>query len=237
MSKTDLDIESLGIHWELGFGHWYFSTMAEVIPSINAPTFGEIQERISKVEPYVAWCHLDVTDGVFSKHPTWRNPADLPRLDTKLKAEVHFMVAEPEKVIEQWFVEPVKRVIVHLEAMRDPELVIEKCRAGGMEIGFAIRPGTSWESLKPWFAKIDIVCILRVPPGASGQKIDSEMLGEIRHIREACQKCIIEADGGINQETASRARDAGADTLVAGAYIFGSQDIKRALEMLRGSTS
>lgn len=211
--------------------------MAEIIPSINAPTFAGVRERITKVEPFVSWCHLDVTDGVFSKHTTWRDPRDLQFLKTKLKVEAHLMVAELERVIEQWFVKPITRVIVHLEAMRDPELVIPKCRSAGIEIGFAIRPDTSWELLKPWFGKIDMVCVLRVPPGASGQQMPSEMLGEIAAVRTECPKCIIEVDGGVNEETAAHARAAGADILVAGAAIFNAPDISTALQRLRASAS
>ena len=93
--------------------------MVEVIPSINCQTFEEVQERVKKIEPYVSWCHLDVTDGIFSKHTTWNNPADVSFLDTKLKAEVHLMVQEPEKIIDQWLIRPIRRVIVHLEAVKD----------------------------------------------------------------------------------------------------------------------
>ena len=207
--------------------------MVEIIPSINVPTFEEVQERIARVEPYVSWCHLDVTDGIFSTHPTWRDPADLSRLHTTLKAEVHLMVEEPEKIIDRWFVEPVRRVIVHLEATKDPELVIQKCRAAGREIGFAIRPDTSWEKLQTWFNKVDMVLLLRVPPGASGQGMPSEILEEIRHLRTACQKCIIEVDGGVNPETAERAASAGADLLVAGAAIFNNSDIAKVIDNLK----
>lgn len=203
--------------------------MTEIIPSINAPTFAEVQERIAKVESYVSWCHLDVTDGVFSKHETWRDPRDLALLKTKLKAEAHLMIEKPEEVIDRWLVEPIRRVIVHLEATRDPELIIKKCRDAGREVAFAIKPDTSWEALKPWFEKVDMVCVLRVPPGASGQEMRSEMLGEISHVRAACPSCTIEVDGGVNSETASRARDAGANLLVAGAAIFGSSDIRAAI--------
>lgn len=206
--------------------------MVEIIPSINAPTFAEVQERIAKVEPFVSWCHLDVTDGVFSAHPTWRDPADLARLETRLNCEAHLMIAEPERAVDAWFTESVKRVIVHWEAMRDPELVIQKCRAAGIEIGFAIRPDTPWEKLKPWLEKIDMACILRVQPGASGQSMPSEMLGEIAAIRAVCPSCIIEIDGGINLETASRAWDAGADILVVGSAIFDAPDIASAIASL-----
>ena len=207
--------------------------MVEIIPSINVPTFEEVQERIAKVEPYVSWCHLDVTDGIFSLHPTWHDPADLARLQTKLKAEVHLMVEEPEKIIDRWFVEPVRRVIVHLEATKDPELVIQKCRAAGREIGFAIRPGTAWEKLQPWFNKIDMVLFLRVPPGASGQQMPSEMLDEIRHLRAACRSCIIEVDGGVSGDSAKRVVDAGTNLLVAGDFIFNSSNVEDAIYQLK----
>ncbi|MBI3630834.1 MAG: ribulose-phosphate 3-epimerase, partial [Candidatus Sungbacteria bacterium] len=84
-----------------------------------------------------------------------------------------------------------------------------------------------------WCKKIDMVLILRVPPGASGQNMLSEMLEEISHLRVACPSCIIEADGGINPETASRAAVAGANILVAGAAIFNSDNIEQAMSRLR----
>ncbi len=209
----------------------------EVIPSINVSTFEEVQERIKKVEPHVSWCHLDVTDGVFSKHVTWHDPRDLPQLVTKLKIEVHLMVAEPEKIIDQWLIEPIKRVIVHLEAMKDPELVIRKCRDAEREIGFAINPETFWGKLQPWFEKVDLMQVLAVSPGPSGQKMGEEAIDKIRHLRSACPHCIIEADGGVNFETAPRIREAGANVLVAGNVIFNSSEIGSAVNTLRGSTS
>ena len=228
----------------------------ELIPSINVLTFVEVKERIVKVEPYVSWCHLDVTDGVFSKHETWRDPKDLARLQTKLNVEVHLMVAEPENVIEQWLVVPVKRVIVHIEAMKNPELIIKKCREADVEVGFAINPETPWEKLQPWFGpvkspmpkasadalgrltsnevnKVDMVQVLAVKPGPSGQKMNEDTYAKIGYIRTACPRCIIEVDGGVNSETARKAVEAGANLLVAGHAIFGSKDVKKAIEELK----
>jgi len=246
--------------------------MVEIIPSINVKTFAEVLDRIAEVAPYVKWCHLDVTDGVFSKHETWRDPSDLPKLvdflsnlvgsdptkqgQTLLNIEVHLMVAEPEKVIEQWLIPPVKRVIVHIEAMTDPEVIIQKCHDAGVEIGFAVNPETSWEKLQPWFGpvrslmpkaptdatrrltsngvnKVDMVQVLAVNPGPSGQKMSEDTYVKIRHIREACAQCIIEVDGGVNMETAKKAVEAGANLLVAGAYVFNSSDIPKAIEALK----
>ena len=207
--------------------------MTEIIPSINAATFSEVQERITKVEPFVSWCHLDVTDGVFSEHQTWNDSRDLPQLQTKLKCEAHLMIERPEDVIDQWLVEPIKRVIVHLEAAKNPELIIKKCCEAGKEIGLAINPNTPWTAFEPWFRKVDLFLPLSVPPGASGQKPDWNLiLGKMAAIRQACPLCIIEADGGINIDTASRARDAGASILVVGSAIFDVPDTAAVIQKL-----
>lgn len=210
--------------------------MAEIIPAINVRTFEEVQGRIRKVEPHVKWCHLDVTDGIFSKHLTWHKASDLPLLQTNLNVEVHLMVSEPEKVIEQWLVRPVKRVIVHLEAMLNTECltVIEKCRSAGIQVGFAISPETPAERLDPWFGKVDLLQTLAVHPGPSGQQPNwPEILGKVRHIRDRCPRCNIEVDGGVNPHTYKNAIAAGANILVSGAFIFGSENIGLAIEELK----
>lgn len=222
----------------------------EIIPSINVRTFEEVEERIKKVEPYVKWVHLDITDGIFSKHLTWHDPRDLLELNqylsrsdldnqglTLIKVEVHLMVQEPEKILNQWLVKPIKRVIVHLEAAKDLDLIIQKCREAGIEIGLALKPETFWGKLRPWFEKVDMITALEVNPGPSAQPMAEDALDKIAHIRKSCPQCIIEADGGINPETAKKAVQAGANLLVTGNYIFGSADIKQAIETLRGSAS
>ena len=208
--------------------------MPEIIPSINAKTFTEVRQRIKQIEPYVSWCHLDVTDGVFSRHPTWRTPVDLSLLDTKLNVEVHLMVQEPEKVINQWIVKPIKRIIVHVEASRDIDFIIERCREAGIECGVAIRPGTPWDALVPWIKKVSFIQVLAVNPGPSGQPMSEEIIEKISHLRESCLSCIIEVDGGINPETARLARVAGANILVSAGYIFSHSDIAGAIKELQG---
>ena len=208
--------------------------MAEVIPSINAPTFEEVKELIQKVESYVSWCHLDVTDGIFSKHITWHSPSDLPLLDTKLNIEVHLMIEDPEKVIDTWLIKPVKRVIVHLEASKDIDMIISRCRNTGIEIGLAIRPDTFWDTLTPWLGKVDLIQVLAVNPGPSGQQMTNEIVDKVRHLRGVCKKCILEVDGGINPDTARLVRSAGADIVVSAGYIFSSNNMSSAINELKG---
>ncbi len=210
--------------------------MVEIIPSINVPTFEKAQARIAKVEPYVSWCHLDVTDGIFSAHPTWRDPRDLTTLKTKLNVEAHLMITDPDTAVSQWLIPSVQRIIAHLESMSNIQCLtfIQKCRDAGKEIGLAINPDTPWTAFEPWFGKADLFLPLGVPPGASGQKPDWDMIvGKIAAIRQACPSCIIEADGGVNQDTAASAVAAGADILVAGSVIFDAPDIAQAIAILQ----
>lgn len=208
--------------------------MIEIIPSINAPTFEEAEEKIKKVEPFVKWCHLDVTDGIFSKHLTWHNPLDLPRFNTKLNAEAHLMIEKPEEAIENWLASPVKRIIVQLEAVNDLDLIVNKCRKAKIEIGLSINPETFWGKLTPWFGKVDLIQILAVHPGLSGQAIQEDALEKVKKVRETCPGCKIEFDGGVNLETAEKIIESGADILVAGSAIFSAPDIGLAIRRLFG---
>ncbi len=199
--------------------------MTEIIPSINVLTFEEVKKRIKQVEPYVSWCHLDVTDGVFSTHPTWRDPADLALLDTALRVEVHLMVENPEAILDKWLVYPVKRIIVHAEASRDVDGIINACKKAGIECGVAVNRETPVNALLPWAEKADVLQILAVRPGPSGQGMGGEIIEKIAHLRALCPGCMLEVDGGINRETAEKVIIAGADIIVAGSVIFNSTDI------------
>lgn len=209
--------------------------MTEIIPSINVSTFAQVQERINQVEPYVTWCHLDVTDGIFSSHATWRNPADLALLNTSLKIEVHLMIEKPELSIDQWLVKPIKRIIVHQEATDYMDSIIEKCRQAGIECGIAIRPDTSWDVLAVWKAKVHVMQVLAVNPGPSGQQMSSDIVDKIGHLRASCSSCMIEVDGGINPVTALQVRNAGANILVSGGYLFSQSDMGDAIKELQGN--
>ena len=204
----------------------------QIIPSINSPTFEEVREKIAKIEPYVLWCHLDVTDGVFSKHLTWHNPQDLPMLKTKLKLEVHLMIEEPEKAIESWLISPIKRIIIHLESTKDLDFIIDKSREAGVEIGVAINPETFWGKLKPFLKKVDLVQVLAVNPGPPGQEMQDGILDKVIHLRKSCPGCHIEIDGGINPETIKSAYEAGADIFVSG-FMFKTGDVEKSVMGLK----
>ena len=206
----------------------------EIIPSINVSDFDELKKRIKKIEPYAKWAHLDVSDGVFGKHVSWHEPKDLVEFKTKLKLEVHLMIQNPEKEIEEWLIEPVSRIIFHQEATKDHLLLIDKIHEAKKEAGMAIKPNTPWLKLFPYIGKVDMFQLLAVWPGPSGQEFQEEIFHKLGHIRSLCKECIIEVDGGVNKRVATRCVREGANLLVAGKAIFEAKDIKNAIRELSG---
>lgn len=207
--------------------------MVEIIPSINELDFAAVTARIRSVESLVPWVHLDVSDGVFTKHVSWHDPRDLVGFETPAKIEVHLMIDQPEKEIEAWCTKEVDRIIFHQEATKVHEVVIKKIRDAKKEVGIAIRPDTPWTKLFPFFETVDMMQLLAVYPGPSGQEFQEEILHKLGHIRRICGECILEIDGGVNQEVARHCTLHGANRLVAGNAIFGASDIKKAIADLR----
>ena len=208
--------------------------MVEIIPSINVSDFEELKKRIKKIEPCAKWAHLDVSDGVFTKHVSWHEPKDLVGFKTKLKLEVHLMVENPEKEIEEWLIKPVSRIIFHQEATKDHQFLINKIHEAKKEVGIAIKPDTPWLKLFPYLGKVEVLELLAVSPGPSGQEFSDEILHKIGHIRSLCKECIIEVDGGVNKRVAAKCVKEGANLLVAGKAIFEARNIKKAIVELGG---
>lgn len=207
--------------------------MIEIIPAINAETFEEVKAKIRKVEPYAEWAHLDIADGTFTPNTLWHNSLDLVGFETPLKFEIHMMEDLPEERIEHWFLPPVKRIIVHVETIHNLDFIIEDCKKEGIEVGVAIADQTSWTKLKPYIGKVDMFQVLCVPPGKAGQHFHRHNLLKIKHLRAMCNHCKIEADGGMDPDTAKEAVKIGANVVAAASYIFGSKDIKGAIETLQ----
>ncbi|MEK7503093.1 MAG: hypothetical protein AAB556_01455 [Patescibacteria group bacterium] len=207
--------------------------MAEIIPSINVDNFEELSRRIKLVEPYVDWVHIDVSDGTFTDHVSWHESKDLIGFETKVKIEVHLMVDRPEKKIASWLLTPAARLIFHQEATKNHELVIEKIHEAKREAGIAIRPDTPWLKLFPYFGKVELLQVLAVSPGPSGQALSEEAIHKIGHIKHTCHPCIIEVDGGVNLQNAQILTKEGADILVVGKAIFEAENLKGAIDELK----
>ncbi|TSC89601.1 MAG: ribulose-phosphate 3-epimerase [Parcubacteria group bacterium Gr01-1014_3] len=219
----------------------------QVIPAINVQNAEEAARQFKIVQNIFAnlpsealakdgWAHLDIVDGIFSPNTTWGSPAELVNVIghlSSVKVELHLMVSSPEAVIDSWLrTGKIQRVIFHLEAMTDSVYLLEKCKKYGVEAMLAINPGTDVERLLAHKDDFKYLQLLAVPPGWAGQSFDPKILGKIKFLRVNAPDAIIEVDGGINQETAQLAREAGADILISASYIFSSTDPKAAFEEL-----
>ena len=175
------------------------------------------------------WIHLDVGDGKFTPNITWGlkpEEVEIAGLPTPgLDWEVHLMVFDPETAGEEWLKAGARRVIVHLETIKNFSL--------REETGLAISPSTPVEKLEPYLGKISFIQILAVNPGLAGQVFDKSVLDKIKFIKTRYPEKTVEVDGGINLETAQLAKSAGADIVVSASYIFKSQNPKEAYQELK----
>lgn len=204
-----------------------------IIPAINNNSFEEIKEKIKLTKPYTNWIHLDVADGTFTKNTLWHNPTDLALLEKDLNLEVHLMISDVERRIEDWLVSGVKRIIFHVGGCKDPDFVIKKCKEAKIDAAISIGPDESIVKAMEYKNKVDMFQILGVRPGLTGQKAENDTFDRIKEVRNFYPSCIIEVDGGMNKKTIPRAVEAGADIIVAANAIFNGGDVGKNIEELK----
>ncbi|MGN0637428.1 MAG: ribulose-phosphate 3-epimerase [Huintestinicola sp.] len=169
--------------------------------------------------------HFDVMDGVFVPNISFGVPVLAGvRRHTDMFVDVHLMITDPLKYVEVFSDNGADMISFHLESSSDPAAVISEIRARGRKAGIAIKPATPVSEVLPFVKSVDMVLVMTVEPGFGGQGFMHEMLGKIRELKayidRECPGVHIQVDGGINAETAALVREAGADILVAGSYLF-----------------
>ncbi len=205
-----------------------------IAPSILAADFSRLSQDIKRAEKAGAdWVHIDVMDGHFVPNLTiGALVVKAIRKHTKLLIDSHLMIENPENYIEDFVKAGSDIITVHSEAVPEIRKLINKIKSYGIKAGVSIKPKTSISAVLGVLDVVDMVLVMTVEPGFGGQKFIPEMLPKIKSIREKFNG-YIQVDGGINADTAKHAKAAGADVLVAGTYIFGAKNIKRAIESLK----
>lgn len=216
----------------------------DVIPAINCHLgrndCAEDALRQAEKFPGCLWIHLDIADGKFTFNKTWGSPKELARLAPKFpqfKWEIHLMVEEPGKHVEDWILAGASRPIVHVEAIGGAEIkkIWQFAEKRDVEVVLASNPETPAEVLKPHMGKFYQHLVLAVHPGFAGQKFLPVALEKIRFLRHELPNVKIEVDGGINVRTGKLAKAAGADAVIAASYVFGSDDPEHAYIELKKS--
>lgn len=206
-----------------------------IAPSILAADFSSLADEIRVIENAGAdMVHIDVMDGHFVPNITI-GPLVVRgiRRVTKLPLDVHLMIDEPEKYIDEFRDAGSDIITLHAESKGNIKSLLSRVRSFGLKAGISIKPGNKIDMIKAYLDITDMVTIMTVEPGFGGQKFIREVLPKIREARSIYDKDI-EVDGGINKDTAKEAIEAGANVLVAGTFVFGSQDVKKAINDLRG---
>ena len=202
-----------------------------ISPSLLAADFSKLREEIAEVEKFGAeYLHLDVMDGNFVPNISFGAPIiSSLRKHSNLVFDVHLMVNEPDYLIKD-FAQFSDIITVHAEAVKHLNRTIQLIKSFGKKAGVALNPSTPLDVLRYELKNIDMVLIMTVNPG--GQKFIPEMIQKIKDLREIDKNIDIEVDGGINNETAKLVKEAGANILVAGSYIF-SGNYKKKIETLK----
>lgn len=209
----------------------------KIAPSILACDFGNLNQEIESITKAGAdWLHVDVMDGLFVPNISVGLPiVEACKQASTIPLDVHLMIAQPEKYIEEFISAGATFLTLHIEATNQLQSCLHRIRNLGKRAGVSLRPGTPVQSLEPFLDDIDLVLVMTVEPGFGGQSFmpdqvsKIEWLAEQRDIRHL--PYLIEVDGGINDKTAQLCKKA--DVLVSGTYLFKSQDRATAINSLR----
>ena len=215
--------------------------MATIIaPSILSADFAHLADEVQKVTDAGAeYVHIDVMDGTFVPEITiGAGVVKSLRKITDAVLDVHLMVEHPETQIESFAKAGADIITFHVEATRHAHRIIQKIHELGCKAGVALNPGTSLSMVEELVEDADMILIMTVNPGYGGQQFIESQLGKIHMlyhmIEEMETDCDIEVDGGINAETSVWARESGANVLVAGSAVYGSDDVAQAIKDIRG---
>ena len=210
-----------------------------ISPSMLSADFGNLERDTRMIDRSRAeWVHIDVMDGVFVPNISFGFPVMKPiRQATSKVLDVHLMIIEPEKYVEQFVKAGADYVTFHVEATEQADKCIELIHAAGAKAGVSIKPATPTSVIKELLPKVELVLVMSVEPGFGGQSfmpISIDKVKELAAMREEMGlDFIIEVDGGINNVTGSQCVRAGADILVSGSYIY-NNDAYQAIQALKG---
>ena len=212
--------------------------MKIISPSMLSCDFGKLVDEIEMVNQSEAgWFHLDIMDGVFVPNITFGTPIlEVFKKYATKHLDAHLMIINPENYIEKFASLGAKTITVHYEACNNLINTINQIKKLDVKAGIAINPDTAVSSLESIISEIDLVCLMSVFPGFSGQKFIPETFVRLEKLKQIItknhSKAMIQIDGGVDLDNAKKLVSLGADILVAGSFVFKSEDAFNTIKKL-----
>ncbi|MCF0235346.1 MAG: ribulose-phosphate 3-epimerase [Bacteroidaceae bacterium] len=213
--------------------------MTMIAPSLLSADFAQLKQDIDMLnQSQCDWFHLDVMDGVFVPNISFGFPVmQAMARHAQKPLDVHLMVVQPEKFINEVKALGAKVMNVHYEACTHLHRVVQAIKAAGMMAGVTLNPHTPVSVLEEIAPELDLVMLMSVNPGFGGQAFIPSSVEKVRKLRQLLDRCgskaLIEVDGGVNRQTGKLLIEAGADILVAGSAVFGAPDPAAEIVALR----
>jgi ribulose-phosphate 3-epimerase len=214
-----------------------------IAPSVLSADFGNLQRDIEMINSSEAdWFHVDVMDGLFVPNISFGFPVlKQIKKHAKKTIDVHLMIVDPQRYIDEFCVQGADIISVHIEACTHLHRAIQQIKSLNIKAGVAINPHTPISALEDIIAEIDLVCLMSVNPGFGGQKFIPNTYKKVSQLKELIIKsnssALIEIDGGVDFENAALLKQAGADVLVAGNTIFSNPSPPEAIALLKSKTA
>jgi len=211
----------------------------KIVPSILSANQDKLQEEINEVENYSDLLQVDVMDNKFVPNITPQSEV-LKKFNTKIPLDIHLMVEEPSNDYLKTFIDAnpklkINNITVHQEACSNLKKTLEFIKNNNIKPSVAINPKTPLDAIKDVLDKVEMVLIMTVEPGFSGQKFIEICMEKVKELRDMEPELDIEVDGGINDLTARKAVKAGANVLVVSSFIFKSKDKIKAIKDILNS--
>lgn len=210
--------------------------MIKIAPSILSADFANLEQDIQRIST-ADYVHVDVMDGMFVPNITIGIPVVKSiRPTTALPLDVHLMIVEPGRYVEQFCDAGADLVTVHVESDTEEKLhdAIARIHAKGKRAGVVLKPKTPAETVLPFLNEVELVLVMTVEPGFGGQSFMEDMMPKLAWLRERCRPgTVLQVDGGINRKTIAAAAAAGANCFVAGSAVFGREDYGAEITALR----